>query len=225
MVFIGNLNLTEHKAILKLGGFISINVDVVLNPFCTAMRTTDFICRHCYAYYMGTRYPRLKQALVKNYETLSSRVLTDDEIIIIGNYVLTHVIGLRFNSLGELINSTHVRNLNLIAMYIKSREPSFPITIWTKRTELAADINRNNIVKIWSNPVINQPQSRVPDGFDGVFNVCDYDYFKQTNTLPNCGGHCANCMKCYRVNPEPFVIVELIKRDQTKIKQGKLEEL
>lgn len=225
MVLIGNINLTEHKPKLKMGGFISINVDVISNPFCAAMRNSDTICKFCYAYYMSTRYPRLKRALLHNYNVLSNGLLSADQIEKIGDHIVEHSIGLRFNSMGELINQTHAINLNLIAMYIKSREPSFPITIWSKRVILAGEIDNNYITKIYSNPEIDHPASYIPKGFNGIFNVCTHAYFKRTNNIPNCSGHCADCMKCYKPSNDNFVIYEMIKSDQQKIKRGKLEAI
>lgn len=223
MVLIGNVNLTEHKPRLKMGEFISINVDVNSNPFCAAMRKTDSICAKCYAYYMSTRYPRLKKALVHNYTVLSMGTLSEDQIISIGNFVLEHSKGLRFNSMGELINNQHALNLTLIAQYIKAKNPSFPITVWSKRKDLVKMVLY--ATRIYSNPQIDAPLTTVPEGFDGVFNVNTYEYFKANNFKPNCAGHCADCMKCYKPGTSGFVIHELIKSDQQKIKRGKLEEL
>jgi len=225
MVKIGNINLTEHKLTLKMGGFLSINVDIISNPFCAGMRKTDNICKHCYAYYMSTRYPRLKSALMENYNTLSSRVLTVHEIEQIGDYILKRAIGLRFNSMGELINDIHCENLNLIAMYIKGKKSDFPITMWSKKISAAKLIDNNYITKIYSNPNIDAPQTIAPKGFDGVFNVCTYKWFKAIDEKPNCAGKCRECMKCYSPGDKHFVVYEMIKSDQVKIENGKLEEL
>lgn len=220
MVKIGNVNLTEHKPNLKMGEFISINVDVESNNFCAAMQTTaGGICAKCYGKYMIQRYPRLKRALLENYFTLSTRLLNGNEISEIGDYVLRHAKGLRFNSIGELINENHADNFNLIAMYIKAKSPNFPITLWSKRTGLSQVIDRNYIKKIYSNPLIDNPIDRVPEGFNGVFNVCTAKWFKEKRCAPNCGGHCADCMICYYPASNGFIIIEMLKSDQNKIKR------
>ncbi len=220
MVKIGNINLTEHKAALKMGEFISINVDVNSNPFCAAMQKVDgCICAKCYAKYMIVRYPRLAAAMRENYTTLSTRLLTNGEITEIGDYVMRRAKGLRFNSIGELINETHAGNLNLIAQYIRECAPNFPITIWSKRAGLSHEIDATYIKKIYSNPLIDAPLTTIPDGFNGVFNVCSAAYLARTNISANCGGHCADCMTCYAPHSNGFIIIEMIKQDQNKLKR------
>jgi len=220
MVLIEGLNLTEHKPALKMGGFISINVDVNSNAFCMAMRKADTICRHCYAYYMETRYPRLKAALVRNYELLSDNGFIDYSAI--AQHIVKHGVGLRFDSIGELINDNHVRHLNNIARAVHEIDPKFPISIWSKRVELARKIDKTHITVIYSNPVIDDPMARPPDGFNGVFNVNTYQHFKRENYKPNCSGKCRECKQCYTHGRNGFVINELIKGDQQKIRRGKL---
>ena len=225
MVKIGGINLTEHKPALKMGQFLSINVDVKSNPFCQKMQENkSLICAQCYADYMERRYPRLKAAMLENYRILSSRVLDAADIEKIGNYVLKHAKGLRFNSIGELINETHCDNLNLIAMYIKNRTPNFPITLWTKRVGLSIEIDGHYIKKIYSNPFIDDPLTQVPVDFSGVFNVCSAAWFKSKRCAPNCAGHCADCMKCYAPKSTDFVIIEMLKADQNKLKRAVVKD-
>ena len=220
LVKIGNINLTEHKPALKMGGFLSINVSVDMNPFCQSMRNSSTICSKCYARYMEQQYPRLKNTLEENYITLSSRVLDESEISEIAEYILKHAKGLRFDSIGELINETHCDNLNLIAMKVKSISANFPITIWTKKAALSNAIDRTYIKKIFSNALIDEPLNEVPRDFDGVFNVCSYEWFLKNKMEPNCTGHCAYCMACYDPQFTGFIIYEMLKQDQNRLKRS-----
>lgn len=222
MVLIGGINITEHKPALKMGGFLSINVDVKSNPFCVSMRELNTICKSCYAYYMETRYPRLARALEKNSSVLSEVALLDYSAI--AEYIVNHSIGLRFNSIGEIININHVRHMNKISYHVHKLNPDFPITLWTKRKSYARYISAD-ITLIYSNPYVDSPMREVPYNFNGVFNVNTHNYFSRTHTKPNCIGKCRECMKCYTYPTGGLVINELIKRDQTAIKHGKLVPL
>ena len=221
------VKITEHKNKGKLGGFLSINV--FPGEYCEKAREVkSSICSQCYGYYMINRYPRLKSALKFNSDVLSSRILTSRECKDIEKKIngKKNLVGLRFNSIGELINDYHVLNLQNIAYEI---DPVIPITLWTKRPDLLFEVLDKPLFKVVeSNKILNTYMHPVhrSDRIQHTFNV--YDNVDLMNKdIRNCGryntkichGKCNECMICYSHidSTEPrYTIFELTKRAQMK---------
>lgn len=223
------VKITEHKKQNKLGGFLSINV--LPGEFCESMKKRkDSICSQCYGYYMINRYPRLKKALRFNSEVLSSRILTSRECKVLEKKIngKKNLVGLRFNSIGELINDYHVINLNNIAYEI---DPVIPITLWTKRPDLLFKVLDKPLFKVvHSHRIINQfifPED-CDDRIQHTFNVFDNpDKMKDAmdfvelcdRTAIECHGNCKECTICYShidSTEQRYTIFELTKREQRK---------
>jgi len=218
--------LTTHKKGLKMEGFLSLNVS--LCDFCMKMRENkDCICSQCYAYYMSCRYKRLREMLKVNASDLSGRILDNEELNEIVKPVNSKakVIGLRFDSLGELINDIHVINLQNIAYKVESK----PVTLWTKRLNLLFSVVKNPAFKvIYSNPMINSyidpkvKDSRVTNTFNvysdkALMHKDMAEAEEKGMKVFECKGSCKACMKCYNHDQTTkHVIFELTKKAASK---------
>ncbi len=223
------IKITNHKKNLKLGSFLSINVFPC--KFCFMMHEDKkSICSQCYGFYMLNRYKRLNSALRFNSDVLSKRILTsyeckDIEKKINGKRDLS---GVRFNSIGELINETHIINLQNIAYEI---DPIIPITLWTKRPALLFKVIEEPLFKvIQSNPRINTcilPECcdhRITHTFnvydDEIAMLADIEILKEEGkNTAICHGKCKDCMMCYSHidhSVKRTAIFELTKRAQRK---------
>jgi hypothetical protein len=233
------ISFTQHKKGLKLGGFLSINVNPKFNDYCNRChKNKKSICSQCYAFYMINRYPRLFESTRKNAIELSERILSPEELKPIADKVNRKkgLYGLRFNSLGELINDIHVYNLQLISSKIDIRTP---VTLWTKRPGLLFKvIDRPFFRVIRSAPLINtylNPEKE-DKRIDHTFNVYDnpekmHKDIKKLNDIGVntfiCHGSCRDCMHCYKApyagcNQSRSAIFELTKKTQRKIIRGEL---
>lgn len=216
------IHITQHKKGLKMSGFISINTSPGENPFCKKQcRNERSVCKHCYARSMEFSYSRLHKHMIRNYYRLNtplsavelSGVCTD-----IQNENRSYI---RFNSLGELSGINNLLNYYRIC----EKLPGFHFGLWTKRPAIIrkTDKKPDNLSIIYSNPVLDQPVTEIPAGFNGVFNVVTYEYCDENNIIPNCTGQCITCLKCY--TGKPVIVTELLKKDQNSIRKGFLKPL
>jgi len=97
----------------KLDGFKAISTNTMTNPYCikqNANGKADNICTKCYSHTMLKSYRKnMQPALQRNSEALANKVLDIDLLPTILDAFF------RFNAHGELINLTHLENLNRIA--------------------------------------------------------------------------------------------------------------
>tara|TARA_R100000808_G_C2134551_1_gene143081 strand:+ start:110 stop:571 length:462 start_codon:yes stop_codon:yes gene_type:complete len=113
----------------------------------------------------------------------------------------------RFSSHGELINSNHLENLINICL----NQPMTTFTLWTKRKDIVNRVLKNikkpkNLILVYSNPIINKLDVKLPKHFDKVFN----NVKSKTNNV-NCDSKCLDCMKCYTLGEPTTQIIEVIK--------------
>jgi len=223
------LKLTYHKKGLKMGRFLSLNVNPKYNDFCnTCHKDKKTICSECYAFYMINRYKRLSESTKFNALKLSEKYLLSSEVDQVVKEI-THkrnLSGLRFNSLGELINDKHVVNLQSIAYNVKKINPEIPITLWTKRTKLLFSVVEKPFYKIIQSSLIkNKYVIPKDERISHTFNVYDNEVkmLRDIKTLNKkglntaiCHGSCKDCMLCYNNNQERKIIFELTKRAQRK---------
>lgn len=221
------INITNHKNGLKMEKFLSINVK--LCDFCNEMSTNKaLICSQCYAKYMINRYKRLKVSMENNFNELSTKILTNEEIDQTVKKIngKKNIAGLRFDSIGELINDKHVINLQNIALKVKA---NIPITLWTKRPAMLFKVLSKPAFRvIYSNPIINsyidpkQKDARISH----TFNVYDNpqkmadditDAHSKGINAVECHGKCNICMYCYNFDDDHKAIFELTKRAQNKL--------
>ena len=181
----------------KLLGIPAINTDTTSNPFCIRQKDTDTICGQCYSHRMLETYrkncvPKFRQ----NSELLSEVIPTDDLPVLNYAYV-------RHDGHGELQNMAHLENFHRIAL----KNPRTDCTLWTKRRDLISQYHRkftqpNNLILIYSNPIVDRIIAQVPNGFDRVFNNVSTD-----SLLNNCTGrNCIDCLICYAKTGENVIV-------------------
>lgn len=236
MVDILPLKITNHNKKYKLSGFLSINV--LPGEFCDKM-TTDksAVCSQCYSRDIIAHYKNAKKAYQFNTDVLTKRILTSIECKKIEKYIngKRKLFGIRYNSIGELINDIHIENLQNIAYEI---DPKIPITLWTKRPELLFKVIKTPLFKVVQSCLfLNRyilPQN-CDDRIQHTFNV--YDDRERMNdasamirdNYPDveiifCHGKCSDCMICYshiNYTEKRCAIFELTKnKQQSERKKG-----
>ena len=182
----------------KLEHFLSVNTSSLENSFCQIMGLKgDSVCSKCYSDRYAKMRPNLEKVLTTNSDTLSTRLLKDDEIPFFNaRYV-------RFNSFGELINDIHYQNLLLIA----DKNPHTIFGLWTKRAKtVMKHKKRKNIKYIYSIREINSSKvsEKISNYFDKIFAVKSKD-----GPEINCKGKCINCLLCYTDNDTKFIYEKL----------------
>ena len=207
----------------KLEGFQAISVNTMANKFCQVMHNTereDIICRKCYSFATleSKRFGNnLEKALQRNSDLLSKPL--DENCVPFINAAY-----FRFNAHGELINRVHFENLILIVR----NNSHCKFALWTKRKDIVNLVKRdmkqnsdefpNNLILVWSNPIVDSVHFQTPEGFDYVFNnvtndhyVNNFDsYYKYHQ--PCTGQKCKDCLNCYDFNNNPCVIEKVKNR-------------
>ena len=220
----------------KLEGFQAISVNTMANKFCQVMHNTereDIICRKCYSFATleSKRFGNnLEKALQRNSDLLSKPLDEDCVPFINAAYF-------RFDAHGELINRVHFENLILIAKH----NPHCKFALWTKRKDIVNLVKRdmkqnsdefpNNLILVWSNPIVDDVHWRPPTNFDYVFNNVTSDdidvmykdwltdkYAMTPNAVadkhykPCTGQKCKDCLNCYDFNNNPCAIEKVKNR-------------
>ena len=192
----------------KLQGFRAISTNTLTNNFCMKMfnrNDDDLICTKCYSA-KNLKGPRKNCVSSRQH---NSEVLSGG---IIPKHMLPTILDafMRVSADGELINLTHLENINNIALH----NPHCTFGLWTKRKDL---INKfygthkkpKNVILIFSNARIDKPMDTVPKHFDRTFNTVRKNNFKE---LQNCTGQkCIDCMACYLPTSGVTQIVEAVK--------------
>jgi hypothetical protein len=203
----------------KLEGFQAISVNTLSNTFCQAMhniKRDDVICKKCYSFATleSKRFGNnLEKALQRNSDLLSKPLDEDCVPFINAAYF-------RFDAHGELINRVHFENLILIAKH----NPHCNFALWTKRKDIVRLVKRdmeqnfekfpNNLILVWSNPIVDDVRFVPPKGFDYVFNNVTHDTnsVDDTSYKPCTGQKCRDCLNCYDFGNNPCVIEKVKNR-------------
>ena len=187
---------TVHISIMtgKLDGLRAISTNTRTNEYCIKQHQSpdpNNICTKCYSHVMLSSYRKnMQPALQRNSDALSQRTLAEHELPRILDAVF------RFDAHGELINSTHLENLTLIAAY----NPRTAFGLWTKRNDLVrkffdAHPKPANLILIYSNPKISHIMAKPPKHFDRTFNnVLEHESVERQNCT---GQQCKDCLLCY----------------------------
>jgi len=223
------IKITHHSPKYKLSGFLSINVSP--GQYCNKMMlNTNMICSQCYSKRILKHYPLAEKAYRFNTDVLSKRILSSYECKQIEKHIngKRTLYGIRFNSIGELINDIHCENLQNIAYEI---DPRIPITLWTKRPELLFSSIKTPLFKVVQSCLfLNRyilPRT-CDDRIQHTFNVYDdrekmrTDIMEMLDNFPDeniayCHGKCKECMLCYSnidYNEKRYAIFELTKNKQ-----------
>lgn len=180
----------------KMEGMQSLSTSTIINPICRARaKDPNSICSKCYAAKMLERYSNLEQCLIRNTEVLTSSVL---EVMPIINASV-----FRFESFGDLMNSTQVINYFNIA----KANPKTTFALWTKNPIFIEQAIKQgnskpkNMIIIYSSCELNKPEFDIFERFsfiDKVFTVYAKQYIIDNDIDINCGGRkCIECQRCY----------------------------
>ena len=208
-------SISDHTG--KMEGIPSISTSVKLNPNCIRNQACKgSICEHCYANaYAGFR-KELRNKLEINTLFYSKYELTKRDVPIINSKYF------RFESFGDLINTTQVKNYFTIAR----ANPDTFFVLWTKNPSIigkaildGAKVPKNFRI-IVSELYLNQPisgryfanlKSLFPF-ISKLFSVYSPDYIQEHKISINCGGKkCLECMRCYSKSDRTKLIREKLK--------------
>jgi hypothetical protein len=187
----------------KLLNIPAINTNTITNPFCmksSKSKNEKNICTKCYSVYMLSTYRKnCQNAFEYNSDLLSQHVLAPEQL------PRLNAAYVRFNGHGELINSMHVLNIFRIVRH----NPQTTFALWTKRKDLLVphlDSLPDNLILVYSNPIIDKVMVKPPRGFHKVFNNVTED------PNENCTGQkCFECLACYKKDSGTDVIIEAVK--------------
>lgn len=193
----------------KMKGIPTITTSALCNPLCKQRsENPDCICFYCYAKRGLKAYKHSRSRYAENTELLSSHLLKDEEIPHINSLIA------RFESHGDLVNTTHAKN------YIKIAEanPWCTFALWTKNPEFMDKAihecgKPSNLICVFSSSFLNAEQdlSYQYPWIDHVFSVFTPDFIEQNHININCGAKdCLSCRQCYKTDT-PFFIREKIK--------------
>ena len=198
----------------KLESFRAINSNTRSNPFCLKMyenAADNVICRSCYSHEMLKAYrANTVPALQRNTDVLSQPWNPDDVIKLAGKGRKRFQPGeyVRIHGHGEIINADHVVNL----MRIIRENPQARFSWWTKRHQLIrqyceANGKPENLILVYSNPIVDKIMTKPPAWFDKAFNNISKPHEDE-----NCTGQkCRDCMACYDPKSSTNVIIERVK--------------
>jgi len=192
----------------KLIDIPAINTDTTSNAFCIReyqSANPNKICTFCYSHEMlNTFRKNCVPAFKHNSDVLSESELLPDFLPRVNSAYF------RFNGHGELINEMHL--INLFNICIKNPHTSF--ALWTKRKNIVNSVLRkrqrpDNLILVYSNPILDKVMTEPPRHFDKVFNNVSKSVYK---SIENCTGQkCIECLACYRKDSGVNVIVEKVK--------------
>lgn len=241
IISVANYGIVKHYTDDdKMEGMDGCSTCCMFNDFCRKMQSMgkDCICSNCFAKSMANSFGWMnvdKDGNDKYYvaasKAISSRVYLWDEIPFLTPKNKFDVF--RIESFGEIINLNHAVNLvNLIA-----KNPHINFGWWSKRPDMIdralkkcgfnAEWLRDRANIIYSVPFINC----IKDGkkynyaailkkyafIKGVFIVYDADFAYCNNITINCGyKKCIECLNCYTLHNDIFVVNEIIKRQQKR---------
>lgn len=187
----------------KMEGIPSINVNPLSNTYCNRnVKHAKNICNHCYCYSKKMLKTYRKNCVNKweqNSKLLSEYTLKKAPIF---NKQTKYI---RFHSHGELINKRHLKNLYKIA----DKNSHVTFALFTKRKKIVQAVKNppNNIVFIYSNPIIDDVKTGtiIPEGFDKTFTVL---MDNKSKTI-NCKQKCKTCLRCYKKTGDKYIFENL----------------
>lgn len=191
----------NHEA--KMSGVVSMSTYVGMNAFCQARcnNCDNAICKYCYSVSLTNQRNNLKNKLIRLHMILTNIELSKKDIPIIDSSVYPFF---RFESFGDINNTTQVNNYNLIA----ACNSSVNFTLWSKNPGIIqAAINdgmilADNLVIGLSSLYLNTPELDKSTRYSFIrflFTVYDDDYIRKHNVIINCGAkHCVSCGICYK---------------------------
>ena len=185
----------------------SLNTNTLTNPFCQKMvksKDKSIICTQCYSDAMlrGIR-KNCVTSWQQNSDILSGGLIPDHMLPTILDAFT------RISGHGEVINMTMIENIHNII----NHNPHCIFGWWTKRKDLIHQFYKThdkpeNLILIYSNPIIDRVMTTPPKFFDRTFN----NVSKDSAIDQNCTGQkCIDCMLCYKPNNGVTTIIEAVK--------------
>ena len=201
----------------KFEGFRAISSNTVTNAFCIKQNKVtleSWICSICYSHSSLNGFRKNAQpALQRNSDILSKSIIPMEYLPLLMDAFI------RFNAHGELINLIHLKNL----INITIKNPHCTFALWTKRKDYISLVAKeikipDNLILVYSNPVIDKPINTIPKHFHKVFNNVTFD--KVEPETINCHTKCKDCFRCYKFsnNPNNNIIFEATKVNGRTIK-------
>lgn len=211
-----NYSITTHNG--KMTGIPSISTSCLCNPHCMARsQDPELICYNCYA--MG--YCDYRKSLREKLKTNTIFYTTYD--IPKTAVPLINTLYFRFESFGDLVNETQVKNYFTIARVNKNVN----CALWTKNPWIIKKAIENgakkpsNLKIIYSIPEINkvitiETYNAIKKEYpfiDAIFTVHDKKSINENGININCGGKsCMECgFNCYRKSCRIRLINEMEK--------------
>tara|TARA_Y100001938_G_scaffold144108_1_gene218151 strand:- start:482 stop:1105 length:624 start_codon:yes stop_codon:yes gene_type:complete len=194
----------------KLLGLDAINSNTLSNEFCQKEHKSPVknkICKICFSFAMLESY---RGNCIPNFEnnsvTLSTMIHEDFSYLRFRNNIV------RLHGHGELINQTHLHNFVSMVKHF----PHITFALWSKRTDIirkyfkikripqATNEIPDNLILVYSNPIIDKVMFKPPRPFHKVFNNVSEKY---TGGDENCTGQkCNDCRLCYQFDTENIII-------------------
>lgn len=209
-------SISTHSG--KMEGIPSISTSVKLNPNCKRNQACNSsICKHCYANSYASFRKELRNKLEINTLFYTRYELTKKDVPMINSKIF------RFESFGDLINTTQVKNYFTIAR----TNPDTFFVLWTKNPGIIKQALHQYEMKVPSNfriivseLYINQSVSiryfqnlkRLYPFINKLFSVYSPEYIEEQKIHINCGGRkCLECMRCYNKSDRTKFIREKLK--------------
>lgn len=204
------MRLRQSKMTSKLEDLYAINTNTLTNPHCIklhAAKGSRHICPKCYSFFMLEGFRKnCAEGWEENSQLLSTTTVPLADLL---DFKPKGKLGIyRFHGHGELINSLHLKNLVGIAVY----SPETTFALWTKNPKgIVTEYFKHhpipdNLVLIYSNPVIDDVMREPRWPFHRVFNVVS-----ESHPDENCTGQqCKDCQLCYTSNETVIIEKEKI---------------
>jgi hypothetical protein len=195
--------IKKSKMSGKLLGLDAINSNTLSNEFCQKEHKSPIqnkICKICFSFAMLESY---RGNCIPNFENNSvalSTIIHEDFSYLRFRNDIT-----RLHGHGELINQTHLHNFVLMVKFF----PDITFALWSKRTDIIRKYFKNNeipdnLILVYSNPVIDKVMTKIPRPFHKVFNNVSEKY---NGGAENCTGQkCNDCRLCYKFDTENIII-------------------
>lgn len=219
MIALDNAITKYHTG--KMQGIQSLSTSCLCNEYCIArQQNNNTICSKCYSKRELSRKKTLREKMEKNTKLLTEHDFKPEEIPFINSQIF------RFEAFGELKNALQVKNY--FAICEKNKHCTF--ALWTKNAwiiETALNDYKlqkpGNLIIIASVETVNNHfvldetalnENLVYSFIDKVFAVYNRKYAEENNIPIKCGKKkCIDCMKCYSLDNDDFVITEAVKEE------------
>ena len=194
--------IKKSKMSGKLLGLDAINSNTLSNEFCQKEHKSPVqnkICKICFSFAMLESY---RGNCIPNFENnsvaLSTMIHKDFSYLRFRNDIA------RLHGHGELINQTHLHNFVSMVKHF----PHITFALWSKRTDIIRKYFKtneipDNLILVYSNPIIDKVMFKPPRPFHKVFNNVSASYNKYVNCT---GQKCNECRLCYRFDTENVII-------------------